>query len=208
MRIFEESELPCAVGESPFRIKGVAYQQTWSACDRRVGDRAAVLNAIPSARGRHFLQQPFLPGSWYDVLPMVWLDAASAKVRELPPAAALRQDSIEHARETLRGVYRSLLQVLSNATVASVLPRIINTYYDFCETKVRRTDRTMFHVVVGGMPSLLKDWYMISGGAFIEEALVLAGAKEPSVVWQPTKPTGMRERFALSELSSVITWHA
>jgi len=206
MRVFEESDLPCPVGDSPFRIKGIAYQQTLGACDRLAGGRAAALSAVPSARGRRFLEQTFLPGSWYDVMPMVWLDAASAKVRGLPPETALRQDSVAHARETLRGIYRSLLMVLSNATVAFVVPRIVNTYYDFCEAKVRRTDRTMCQLLVGGMPTLLKDWYMISGGAFIREALVLAGAKEPSVTWEPAKPTGMKDRFALSELSSVIRW--
>jgi hypothetical protein len=206
MRVFDEADLPCAVGESPFRIKGVAYQHTFGTCDKAPGGREAVLAAIPSRAGREYLAQTFLASAWYDVLPMVWLDAATAHVRGLPPELALRNDSIDLARTSLRGIYKSMLQILSSATVASVLPRLMNTYYSFTSSRAERVGPTEVHAVVAGMPALLRDWYMVSGTAFGEEALALSGTKSPSLVWLPPKPSGMKDRFALNELTCRITW--
>lgn len=205
-RVYLPHELPCAIGASPFRIKGMAYRQTWESCADLPGGPAAVAARLPGGEAGAFLQQTFLAGGWYDVLPMIWLDAAKAEVAGLAYERSLAQQSARHARATLGGIYQAFLRLISAGMTASVLPRMMQTYYDFGELTTSHAAPDHVSVVVRGIPLLIADWYMICSGAFVTEALSLGGAHRPSASWGTPKASGMRGRFALTDLTCHLRW--
>ena len=205
-RSFRPDELPCPVGQSPFRIKGMAYRLTWESCADVPGGAEAVIERLPSGEARAFLTQKFLAAGWYDVLPMIWLDVARADVLGLPPERSLALGTTKHARASLGGIYRSLLRLLSTSTAAAVLPRIVHTYYDFGTVTTSQDGPDGVYGVVRGVPALIAGWYMICSGAFAAEALSLGGAREVSVEWAPPKPAGRRDGFPLTDLSWRLRW--
>jgi hypothetical protein len=62
-------------------------------------------------------------GGWYDVLPMIWLDAAKAEIAGFSSERSLVLQSTRQARATLGGVSKALRRRLSSGTTAAVLPR-------------------------------------------------------------------------------------
>jgi hypothetical protein len=205
-RPFSPRDLPCAIGGSPFRIKGTAYRHTWEACARSPGGTGAVLSRLPSDEARAFLSQTFLAGGWYDVLPMVWLDSARAELLGRPYEQSFAMDSVEHARASLGGIYRALLRLLSTGTVATVIPRLLHTYYDFGEVATAQPAPDEVSVAIRGVPALIATWYMRCSGAFAAEALALGGARGPQAAWVTPAPAGRRGDFALVDLTCHLRW--
>jgi hypothetical protein len=101
---------PFPAGESPFHVKGLTYRNTLDFYDREVpGGSAAVLAAVRDPKVREFASQRFLPGGWYDVLPVVPMNSTAAMVSKRQQLEMTHQLSREAAQKDINGIYRFML---------------------------------------------------------------------------------------------------
>jgi hypothetical protein len=205
VRELSAAELP-PPGASPFHLKGTAYRNTVERHARSAPGREAVRAQLPTDALRSFYDQTFLVGGWYDVFPVVAIDAAFARTLGLEFGESLRVGTRSQANEVLHGVYRPILRLFSPKTIAWALPRLIATYYDFGQLETNRAVDGAFEGSISGVPAALADWYAVCSGEFVLAALELSGAKSPRIEWVPPKRDGARASHPLVCLRFTLTW--
>ena len=118
-----------------FRAKGLVYLGAREYYNEVVpGGAAAVRAAIADTGDRAlsaFFEQHFVASGWYDILPVATISAFAARLRGIPHAQQVRENSAWLAKRDLRGVYRILVSMSSVAMVAMRLPRLSMRYFDF-----------------------------------------------------------------------------
>ncbi len=200
--------LPFKVGESPFRIKGVAYRGHLDYCERTIeGGHAAVLSALHNPDVTRFFDQPFMAGGRYDIFPLMFAGFGAAKAAKTPLSSFLRERARYQVAEDVRGVYRMLLMLVSPDFIAKRMPPLIAQYLDFgsASTIVMKGE------VVGvqhGMPLPLVGWYVDVTETYIEELLRRAGAEEPQVHYTHVELEGQREGLPLCAMHCRMWWKA
>ena len=197
-------EFPC--GESPFRMKGLVYGAAKECYDETIrGGVDAVLALIDSAPLRVFFSQTFLPGAWYDALPIVRISAVAARAAGKTHAALVRGNAAWVAARDVRGVYKFLLQLASAEMVAQRLARVSMQYFDFggADGKMIRDKVLESHRF--GIPAPMAQWFIHAAEGFTPVALELTGARDVRVRSSTPKPEGevsgmttMRIRFEVS----------
>lgn len=197
---------PFAPGASPFHIKGVAYRDTITRHASLPGGAARVRAELPTEALRRFYDGPFTAGGWYDVFPMVAIDAAAARVREVPFEQSLREGTRAQARSVLRGVYRTMLSLFSPAASAWALPRASATYFDFGDVSTSRAGDSRVRGVCRAIPAPLSEWYAISCLEFTLVAIELSGALGAGLEWSPPKSAGTRASMPLVDLAFDLHW--
>jgi hypothetical protein len=203
--------IPTEPGKSPFRIKGVAWIDTLARHNELPGGCSAVASLLPTPAHRAYYEQSFLPSGWYDVLPMLFCDAAAARVMGLSLEDSLRQGTRRHAHRVLSGIYRSFVRVLVPSAVAWAIPRLASNYYDFGSVTTERVSVQHVRGTVRGIPEVLAEWYAVTSLEFVLVALELCGCVRPSLDWttgrapSEQQPTS-REGFALTDLDFDIRW--
>lgn len=172
------STLPFPAGASPFRQKGNAYIVDRPWLDESVrGGFAAAVAAIPDAPVRAFLNQRFKASEWYDAYPGAVLEATAARLRGVAFSRHRRESGAYHARHAMRGIYASLLKVISNDNVALWCPRIASMYFDFGKMTTREAGAKSVIATRSGVPAGLVQWSGYAMMAFVESALEIAGAR-------------------------------
>lgn len=199
-------EFCSAPGASPFRIKGVAWRDTIARHDELPGGSAAVRALLPSDAHRRFYEQTFLASGWYDVMPMLFADAAAAKVAGVSFERSLRQGTRRQAHRVLSGIYRSFVKLMVPSAVAWALPRLAANYYDFGEVTTERVGAQHVRGVVRGIPVVAADWYAITSLEFVLVALELCGCVRPTLDWEIPAGANVREGYAITDLGFDIRW--
>jgi hypothetical protein len=199
-------EIPTAPGHSPFRIKGVAWCETIARHEELPGGRSAVSALLPTEPLRRFYAQSFLPSGWYDVMPMLFVDAAAAKVMGVPLVEALRVGTRWQAHRVLSGIYRSFVKVMVPSAIAWAIPRLAANYFDFGAVTTQRVSVQRVRGVVAGVPVALAEWYAVTAGEFVLVALELCGCVRPSLEWEIPARSSFRDGFALVDLVFDIRW--
>lgn len=176
------------IGQSPFRVKGVLYRGTLGFFEQTVrGGTQALFDEIRSPELLAFLQQRFLPSSWYDVLPAIPLIEAEARAMRLGVKPYLLHRTRWQAQQDLGGVYRFVLRLASPEMVLNRLPRIGTQMFDFpAPQPTQWVQRNQAVVLIGNIPASLAGWLGTSFGIYIETALGLAGANGTQV--EPRTP--------------------
>src|SRR5262245_5160266 len=84
-----------ALGEGPFRVRGLAYVTALEYVDRRLaGGRRALYDALgPKDPHAPYLDQIFVVGGLYDVSPLVRLYVGAAKVAKMDVGAFIERRS-------------------------------------------------------------------------------------------------------------------
>lgn len=206
LREIDWSTHPHAPGASPFRIKGVAYRDTIARHDSLPGGAARVRSELPTEALKNFYDGPFTAGGWYDVFPMVAVDAAAARVKGISFEQSLRDGTRAQARSVLNGVYRAMLALFSPSASAWALPRASSTYFDFGEVTTSRAGPQRVEGLCKAIPAPLGDWYSISCLEFSVVAMELSGAQNPRLLWMPPKPAGTRASLPLVDLAFELRW--
>src|ERR1700748_3163446 len=107
--------VPFAPGTSPFRVKGSVYLATHEFFAQRV--RGGMDTLYAELRNEPallaFMQQKFLPSSWYDVLPVAQLIEAEARAMGVPLGQYLRVRTRYQADRDIAGVYRFIMRLVS-----------------------------------------------------------------------------------------------
>ena len=170
-------------GESPFRMKGIAYRSFLSFIEEGVpGGKAAFMERAVAPGLREFAAQPFLAASWYDVGPVVAMNAVVAEMLGKPLGPFLRARGQAHAEEDLSGVYSWLLRLATPTAVAKGLPRLSQRYFDWGETATEEVAAGHVRVVRRGVPDHLAQWLDSVSVPYIEYAMGRAGAKDLQVI--------------------------
>lgn len=168
-------DLVFPVGQSPFHIKGATFIDTLAMVGEVPGGREACLAALPSEELRRYVGQCFLAGSWYDIYPMLFLDAAAAQAWGLSYDRWLRESSERGAERQLGGLYRPLLRLLSPQTLTSGLLRLGATYFDFLQIRGAPPEEEFHGIRVEGAPALVAYWLRSTLPPYLATALRLAG---------------------------------
>ncbi|MEO8798927.1 MAG: hypothetical protein ABI551_13650 [Polyangiaceae bacterium] len=166
------------IGRSPFRVKGVLYLGTLGFFEQTVrGGSQALFDEIQSPELLAFIQQKFLPSSWYDVMPALPLIEAEARAMRLGVKPYLLHRTRWQAQHDLSGVYRFVLRIASPEMVLNRLPRIATQMFDFPAPQATAwIERKQGVVLIANIPVPLADWLETSFKVYIETALGLAGA--------------------------------
>jgi hypothetical protein len=199
-------EILTAPGDSPFRIKGVAWRDTLARHQELPGGCEAVARQLPNDSLRGFYAQSFLASGWYDVLPMMFVDAAAARVAGLDYGESLRSGTRRQANRVLSGVYRTFMRMMVPSAVAWSLPRLAASYYDFGAVETERVDAQHVRGTVRGVPRVLAAWYATSSLEFVLVALELSGCVRPTLDWAAPHGGGTRDGYVLTDLTFDIRW--
>jgi uncharacterized protein (TIGR02265 family) len=194
-------------GKSPFHVKGVVYRNFFDYMEEKLPDgRAQVLGAIDDEGLRSYVAQPFLAGSYYDVVPTVALCETGASLLHQPFTTFVREFSSRAAERDTTGIYRMLLKLVSPQLVMERTPAAARQYFDFVEATVEKLGPRSYRTGARGIPEMLAPFYMLVTEAFLTHALELAGAKRPLTRWLPRRPDGVREGVPLSALQREVSW--
>lgn len=206
LREFTYDELPFAPGESPFRMKGVAFRETLEQFAKVPDGLERVRSKLATDALRRYFEQPFVAGGWYDVFAMAQLDMAAARAFGVSFEGWLRDSTRKQVATSMSGIYRSLMKLLSPATLAWGLPRIATTYFDFGNVSTRRSSPASVRMSVEGVPTLLVPWFQFVCAEFTVEALHVAGTPEARASWEGVSPTGPRHGVQTSRMEVEFRW--
>ncbi len=171
------------IGQSPFHAKGVLYIGTRTFFDATAqGGFGSLLEEIREPALRAFLEQPFLPASFYDVMVVPELLRYEAYALRMGVEPYLLHRVRWQAKRDLDGgVYGWILRLANPATIATRLPKVFGQMYDFgvVEVGAASADATLAHM--DGVPRALSSWLSSSIRIYGETALKLAGVKQVRV---------------------------
>jgi hypothetical protein len=199
--------LPFPVGTSPFRIKGTSYRGHLDYAEAQIpGGQAAIVAQVKDPALRAFLSQPFLASSWYDMLPMLPLGAAAARVVGMPLDEFLRYRSRLQAESDMRGVYKLLLQFVTVEALALRIPRIASTYYDFGSADARVVAPGHVESVRTGVPEFILPWHNPVSETYMERVISLGGGKNPSVKVTDVAREGVAHGVRVATVTFALRW--
>lgn len=198
---------PFPPGKSPFRQKGHVYRITLYNLGAYIdGGAPAVIAKIEDPMVRAFLEQAFMPGSWYDVFPMIALVVQTARMLGVPYFRAVSDLSRMMAEADMNGIYRTILRVVGPHLLAPKLPRIQAQYLEFGSLKQGETRDGYCEVIRTGHPLILVHWYVAVVHGFLPYILGESGAKDPRVKWDQPVNDGDVEGFDTVSVRFHISW--
>jgi hypothetical protein len=175
-----------AAGTSPFHVKGLAYRGFEAYAKRNVeGGMDRVRSELKDPALREFLMQPFLAGSWYDVLPVVPLAAAIAGLERSSLEDFVRRSSRRQARYDAQHVHRRFFEGHPPSALLSKIPRLFMQYTDFGRADVADmgdlsgAEAGQGAVVRTGVPAFILPWFVPMNEAYIEAILEVMGSERP-----------------------------
>lgn len=200
-------EPPFPPGTSPFRQKGNGYvgDVPWlDSCVR--GGFAAAVAALPDPRLQAFFAQRFRPSEWYDAYPGACLELVASRLRGIPFERHRRETGVYHAKLASRGVYGTLLRMISSESLAVWAPRIAMLYFEFGRTESRVVGPREVVATRRAIPAELAQWqaYVLTG--FAESTLAVGGAREARAEIVDVNPDGSQSGRALVRLDLRMTW--
>jgi hypothetical protein len=199
--------LPFPAGASPFRIKGTAYRGHLDYAEAQIpGGQAAIVAQVRDPALRDFLSQRFLASSWYDILPMLPLGAASARLAGMPLDDFLRFRTRLQAESDMRGVYKVLLHFVTVEALALRIPRIASTYYDFGSADARLLAPGHVESRRSGVPEFLLPWHNPVSETYMEQVISLGGGKSPSVKVTRVERDGTAHGVRLAAVTFALRW--
>ncbi len=198
-------ELPLRPGEGPFQIKGLAHRGLLHFCQRRVdGGIRAFHSALPSNALREFFSQPFLAGSFYDLLPLATGSAIAADMTRTSLDAFAQQQGRAQATHDVQNAYRALLQGRTSDDFHLRLRPLASRYYNFGEWDVQRDEPHRLRISSRGVPWWLMAWFtpMLSG--YFAGLVAAMGKPHSQVVIVSSRREGTVAGLALYNLELEI----
>jgi hypothetical protein len=200
-------DVPFGAGESPFKVKGIAYKGHLDYTERYVpgGVRAMVAELDDDAQTR-FFDQPFLAASMYDVFPLAQAGVACSNLTRLSFPQFVRIRSRVQAEADIKGVYKFLMNLVSAEAIAQRIPKIMGQYFGFLETEVTEVEKNRVVGLQHGVPRPLAGWLALVGAAYLDTALKLAGTTAPNTVAELETAGGTAHGVSLCTIRFTVTW--
>jgi hypothetical protein len=200
-------KLPCDPGSSTFHIKGIAYRGVLRLVERRVpGGLATVDEDLENAGISAFVRQAFLAASRYDILPMLPINVAIARVLGKSVEVIAEAQGIAQARYDVRHVYRRPFEEMTFDTLPAFLVRFASQYYETGELTAEAGGPG--HVVLHRrrLPAYVLPWVSPIQAAYTEEVVRLKGGKSVTATPRAPVEAGTRRGVALVDLDVDLTW--
>ena len=200
------TQLPCKPGASPFHIKGIAYRGIVQLVKSLEGGIDAVEAEIDDERLLGFLRQPFLASSWHDILPMMPVNAAIARVLGKPLDVLAREQGTSQARFDGEHVYRRLFDKMTFENMPPLMARFERQYYDFGDSHAELV--APGHVLLRrlGVPEFITRWYGPMHAAYAEQVLRTKGATFVESTVSPPTDAGKRDGFPVVDIDTHLLW--
>ncbi|HEY2516456.1 MAG TPA: hypothetical protein VGI39_36550 [Polyangiaceae bacterium] len=199
---------PAPAGRYPFHVRGSVYVRDLE-CYRTTltaDQLARVLSSLPDPSYPPFLSQAFVATHWYDLLPLLYLRTAVAKVRGVPAATVVREVMAHQLRHSQGGVTGILLKEVSASSVAAWVPRVSESHYDFGRVETSVIGPSQVRCVRFGVPRPVVRFWSMAISVFIEAALLQAGAKAPRLRYLEATSQGEDRGHEVFTVPYELTW--
>ncbi|MGH7294554.1 MAG: protein kinase domain-containing protein [Polyangiaceae bacterium] len=207
-RFDPDAPLPCAPGESPFHIKGMPYRGVVRFIEKAIpGGLPAFCDALPDERLRAFMRQPFLATGRYDVLPMVPLFSAVARMLGAPFEDFVRQAAAMQCAYDAKTVFRMLFRGHEPGAVAERYSRLNGTYYDFGRYSGTALGPARVVLETDGVPAYLFAWFGPMHLAYAEEAVRVTGARSSRSALMSVEASGKSGPYPLVRSRGELSWN-
>jgi hypothetical protein len=199
--------LPCAPGDSPFHIKGGAYRGFLVLVNKALpGGVEALCAALPDPRLAPFIRQPFMATSRYDVLPFHPLSVTLARRLSTPVESMIRTATAMQARYDAKTVYKRIFDATQVSDIADRIGRFNRQYYDFGQFTGTLLGSNRVESRSEGIPAYIASWFAPMHGAYTEEGMRIAGAREVALISQSIEPSGRRDGYPLVTVRMELRW--
>lgn len=189
------------IGESPFRVRGLAYMALRQYAEHKVdGGFSAVVRALGNDPFANYYQQLFIAAGDYDASPLMRMfqELSRRAGREIGSFIAAR--SRASAVRDSTGMWKPLLKHSTPHAMAERLPLAFNRYFEPCTASVEENEGASFSGTLKSVPESMSGLYCESTNGFVSACLEVAGASGARVEWLSREPTD-----ALSGVA-VATW--
>jgi hypothetical protein len=197
------------VGESPFRVRGLAFVTALSYVDTRLtGGRPRFLGALgPDDPFAKYYDQIFVVSGEYDASALLQIYRTAAQLKGVAVGRFIEERSRWSAASDTQGMWKPLLKTSSPEAMAERLHLAFNRYFTPTRARTVSVVPGRFEGELSKLPANMSGLYVSATVGFVSAALELAGAHEPSVEWK--RPTGDGELGGIRTESArfVATWN-
>ena len=200
-------KLPVEPGSSTFHIKGVAYRGVLRLVERKVAGGLATLDEeLEDGAVSTFVRQAFLAASRYDILPMLPLTVAIARILGKSVEVVAEAQGVAQARYDARHVYRRPFEDMTFDTLPAFLVRFATQYYETGELTAEAAGPG--HVVVHRrrLPAYVLPWLSAIQVAYVEELVRLKGGRSVAATPRAPVEAAARKGVAVVDLDTDLTW--
>jgi hypothetical protein len=199
--------LPCEPGSSTCHVKGIAYRGLVRLVERKVpGGLRALDEELGDPRLAVFVRQPFLPASRYDMLPMLPLNVAVARLLGRPLESLAVEQGAVQARYDVRHVYRRFFEAMTLETVAAFIGHYGALYYEAGECTAEPAEPGHLVVHRRRVPTYVLPWFAPLHSSYLEEVVRLKGARAVKATCRPPTEAGNRRGVALVDIDTDVRW--
>jgi len=196
-----------AIGESPFRVRGLAYVSVLDYVRHKTpGGFAALEQAFANDPFLPYFNQLFVSLGNYDAAPLLRLFALAARIEGKSVGDFIERRSRGSARLDSAGTFRPLLSAKSLAQLVERLPLAFNRYYEPCRASVGDLDGHGFRGSLDNVPESMNGLYVFSTQGFVGACLEGAGAKNVRFEWQRPGTTGTHSGVRVESLRFNASW--
>ncbi len=201
--------LPVPAGKGPFHIKGMPYRGLAYLVARSLPRGMLDLaESFDDPSLREFTTQTFLASGRYDILPMLPIHVAIARILGLPLAELVRRGATAQARYDARTVFQRLIGSATIDDWPSRLLRFGTQYYDFGAFEGVAIEPGTIVLQHSSVPEYVHPWYGPMQGAYGAEIARLLGAVGISHEMLPPEPMGMDRGLPILTVRSRIRWQS
>jgi hypothetical protein len=157
------------------KTKGSHVMQAREWIDAKLG--AGTFTSLVQGKGA--IDNPILlPGTWYDVLPLVEALEVVGKQVNRSVHDMTAEIARQNALRDLTTMYRVFLRIAAPVRVMSFTPRLWGNYVAFGQASAIRNEPTHYIGECSGVPSRLLDWASGAWCGFVPAAIEVAGGKD------------------------------
>jgi tRNA A-37 threonylcarbamoyl transferase component Bud32 len=201
--------LPCDPGASTLYIRGIAYRGVVRYVELKVPRGLAELDEeLGDARIAKFIRQAFLPASRYDILPMLPINVALARILGKPLAGLAFEQGAAQARHDTRYAHKRFFDAMTFETLPAHLVRFCEQYYDNGEASAELV--APGHVLLRRkrLAAYVVPWFAPAQTGYAEELIRLKGARTVQSSTRPPMAAGSRRGIEMVDLDVDLRWRA
>jgi hypothetical protein len=195
------------VGESPFRVRGLAYVSMLEYLEKKTPRGLAQFESM--LEGDPFLpyyRQIFVPFGDYDATPLLRMFLTAAAYEGVSAARFIEDRARGSARSDSQGLWKPLLSAKSLAQLVERLPVAFNRYFEPCHARTLEIRANGFLGVLSGIPSSMNGLYVYSTRGFVSACLESAGARNVELSWEAPVAEPSRGDAPLESIRFAAEW--
>jgi hypothetical protein len=195
------------VGESPYRVRGLAYVGVLDYIRNKTpGGFASIERALGDDPFRPYYDQLFVVLGNYDAAPLLRLFGLAAKIEGKPVGEFIERRARASARLDSAGTFRPLLSAKSLEQLTERLPLAFNRYFEPCRAVIASAAERGFGASLDAVPESMNGLYAFSTQGFVGACLEGAGAKGVRFEWARPTPSGVHAGVPSESLGFQVSW--